>query len=918
MQHGPELIVVVIASAALAIGAAMRLFSQRLRFPYTIAMLLIGIGSGLALRAVARGGGEVESFLVLLGHGAEISPDLIIFVFLPMLIFESAYALDVHTFRNNLGAVMLLAGPALICSTVLVAGLMILVTGASWEWSWPAALAFGALISATDPVAVVAILRELGVSKRLATLIEGESLMNDGTSIVVFGVFLALLTGAQESFDGSTAVLNLLWVVTVGLAVGIGLAFLFSRWIEGLFNDQLSEITLTLVLAYSAMIIAEGFLHVSGVMAVVAAGLWMSGIGRTKVSPEISRFLHRFWETLGYIANTLIFFLVGLVIAQELERTTVADIGVILIAYAGVMAIRFALTHGFAPLANRLSDGVSTRDAVIVSWGGLRGAVSLALALVVAQQSAIDPELRRQILLVTAGVVLLTILVNGMTMARLLSWLGFDKTSPSELVAQLSAKNHVLERLRVEVDEASRSPDLKACHWDEVLERIARQHAEVAADLTQAERALRDGPAEERQAAAWRRVLALERQAYWEAFNRGMLGARAVRLLSRELDRQLDLIKGGDFSPPATRAPENAVRPAFVQRLLGHRGLGFEGLTLLHDLSRAEILGAERVLFSLDFALTGETNTLAQIRRTYLGYLRQGKERIEGLRANLPEVTQAIETRLAKRIELNAERDAYQELGERGILDEAALHTELHHVEHRMQALKRAATRVPIPRTVDLVAATPLFECLDAAALKLLAQVTEEMIVPKGTILFREGDQGDSMFVIARGAVHVVKEIEGEEVLLGVLGAGEIIGEMALLTGAPRTATGRAATPVTLGKVSRSGFERLLESQSTLRDRVWRGVAWRRFDNHLRTDKRFRHLDPQARRAWFEAGRQRSLRPGEQLHLGQRAGLVMVVCGVVEMDQTVVEGPALVPRPAEIACVEAAEVVLLTESDPSP
>jgi NhaP-type Na+/H+ or K+/H+ antiporter len=226
MPHGPELTVVVIAGLALVAGAATRLFSRRIRVPYTIAMLLLGIGVGLVLRQFE---GAENAILEMLARGAAISPHLIIFVFLPALVFESAFALEVYAFRKNLGAVGVLAVPALLCSTVLTAALMVWLTSAGgfdWHWGWIAALSFGALASATDPVAVVAILRELGAPKRLGVVIEGESLVNDGTAIVVFSVLLTMLTGvAAVGLAPAAVTLEFTRVVLGGIAV---LAWRFS------------------------------------------------------------------------------------------------------------------------------------------------------------------------------------------------------------------------------------------------------------------------------------------------------------------------------------------------------------------------------------------------------------------------------------------------------------------------------------------------------------------------------------------------------------------------------------------------------------------------------------------------------------------------------------------------------------------
>jgi NhaP-type Na+/H+ or K+/H+ antiporter len=921
VHQGAEFTVVVIASLALLVGAGLRLFSARTRFPYTIAMLLIGIATGLALRNLAGPGAAELGKLSVLSRGAGISPDLIIFVFLPALVFESAYAIDVHTFKNNVGAVIVLAGPALLLSTVAVGALMVGITTPTWAWGWPVALVFGALISATDPVAVVAILRELGVSKRLGVLIEGESLLNDGTAIVVFTVLVGLLTGDVAAIDGGQATLDFLWVVSGGLGVGLGLALLLSGWIERLFNDPLSEITLTLVLAYLAMIIAEGLLHVSGVMAVVAAGLWMSGAGKTKISPEVSHFLHRFWETLGYIANTLIFYIVGLVIAKQIDQAKLSDFVLVVGAYVGVMAIRAVLTFLAQPLTDRLSDGVSTQDSVVISWGGLRGAVSLALALIIAQHPKIDPALGRQVLLVTAGVVLLTILVNGTTMGRVLARLGYDKPPLSEQLAQLTARALVLDRSRGAIDELGRSRDLRTVTWAEVYDGIDRRRRDLDEEIGAVRKRLAAAPATERSAGYWRRVLSIERQVYWRSFSQGTLGPVAVKLLSRELDRQLDRLARGNAEPPATRTPETAGGLwGWLKRLVGSPAMSFEQLALRYDLSRAESLAAERVLNALDTLGEVEPAELERMRRVYRGYLKASKERIEDMRTNLPEVASAIETRLARRIELNVEREGYEWLEERGALDEATTHSELHHVEMRMKQLQRSAERVPIPETADLCASMPLFSALDDEGLQLVADLTEEMVVPAGKHLFRQGDKGDSMFVIARGAVEVLLVQDDEELLLDVLGGGDIIGEMALLTGERRTASARAATAVTLGRIKRVDFETLMDSQPELQKRIWEAFAWRNFDNAVRAHPRFEHLDREERRAWFELGTELLLAPGARHELDGGADFGFLVSGTVEAGGERHSAGALI-RFGSLAAIEAARdarLMLLPQPGTSP
>jgi NhaP-type Na+/H+ or K+/H+ antiporter len=836
VHHGLEFTVVVVVVLSLLAGALMRELSRRLHVPYTIGLLLLGLLVGFVFRGELHSE-HADGLGAALRAAASISPDLIIFVFLPALVFESAFALEVHGFRRNLNAIAWLAGPVLVVATVATAFAMVVLTRGSWNWSWPAGLAFGALISATDPVAVVAILRELGAPKRLGVLIEGESLLNDGTSIVVFNALIGLLAGSVAVFDLGATSLEFVRVVAGGCAVGLALGMVVTFWLRYTFNEPLVEITLTLVLAYAGMLVAEGVFHVSGVMALVSAGLWMSGIGRTRISPEVAHFLHQFWEMLAYLANTLIFLLVGLVLAAQFRLAELGELWLLVPGYVLVMAIRFALSFASLPLLARMGQKVTGQEATVISWAGLRGAVSLALALSVSQRDDIDPVVRHQILLMTAGVVFLTIVLNGSTMGRLLARYGFNTPPLAKQLAFASAQLGVLEGVDHKISELS--PRLKTVNWSAVHERLGERRRALAAQVEQVGSQLAETGAAGRAAGFWQQALNVERQAYWRFFNHGMLGAHALRLLNRKIDMQLDRVTRGDPTLPESRLtlgrdPLSAL-DAVLRRLgLSMRPVRFDRLTLLLDLGRAVGIAAEQVLEVIDAMQGADPELLDTLRATYRGYQVEATERLEDLRVNLPEVTLAVETRMARRVQLNLERDDYHALLERGVLDPELAQPALQAVEAEMKRLRASRATVTLPDTVVLCRNTPLFSQLDDAALTLIADITRERAVARGDDLVRQGERGDSMYIIARGAVHVLIDAGAGPQLVGVLGSGDIVGEMELLTGKPRTATCRAATMVTVGEIIRSDFDALLEAQPAMREALMRRVAQRELENLAR------------------------------------------------------------------------------------
>ncbi len=413
--------VVLLLAGLLLASAVISLFTSRIGLPYTVVLVVFGFG----LRLIFAGW---EGFEFL---ESEIATEVVLFVFLPTLLFESSFNLDSKLLFRNIVPVLTLAIPAFLLSTAIVGYL------GSWALGIPltTALLFGALISATDPVAVVALFKELGAPKRLMVLVEGESLFNDATAIVLFNVLLGIAVGgAAATLSLTSAIMNFLVVFTGGIMVGAIIAFTFAQMLSMVRDNELVEITLTTIVAYMSFIVAEHFLHVSGVMATGTAGVILGGWGRTKISPSVGHFMHSFWEYLSFVANSLIFLLVGLALSPALIRDSfIALVLAIPIVYFS-RAFSIALA---VPLVNRtrMIEPIDMRYRLVMFWGGLRGALALALAL------SLPPEFAaKELILVSAmGVVMATLLVNAVTIGPLLRVLGFDRLSAAELFARFES-----------------------------------------------------------------------------------------------------------------------------------------------------------------------------------------------------------------------------------------------------------------------------------------------------------------------------------------------------------------------------------------------------------------------------------------------------------------------------------------------
>jgi len=390
--------VVFFLTGLLLLAIVLQPVARRTHIPLTALLVIAGfVASELVVLAGMDTGLRAGNF-----H------DLIFFVFLPILIFESAYNIDVHLLFRNLVPILFLAIPLMLLSALLTAVLVFAGIAHPGGFPWIAALLTGALLSATDPVAVVALFREMGVPKRLGLLLEGESLFNDATAIVLFGVFLAIATGSSGPMTWTDAALFFFTVFFGGILAG-GVIGLVMAAITGRLNDPIARALGTVISAYLAFVTAEVLLHVSGVMAVLVAGLIL---GRNR---EKEGFVQELWEFNAWIANALVFLLVGVTITMEMftERWLAMLIGI-----AGVIIARAIGIFTFVPLLSRVLpiEAVPRSYQVVMFWGGLRGAVTLALAL--ALPTSLDYWWTIQS--IAFGVVLFSLFIQATTTGPLL------------------------------------------------------------------------------------------------------------------------------------------------------------------------------------------------------------------------------------------------------------------------------------------------------------------------------------------------------------------------------------------------------------------------------------------------------------------------------------------------------------------
>lgn len=385
----------------LAAAMLVAIAARRLRLPYTVGLVIAG--AGLASARVST--------------GLELTHDFIFFAILPPLLFEAGLSIHWQDLRRDAAPVLTLATMGVVIAALVVA------VGASLLLGWPfaSALVFGVLIAATDPVAVIAMFKDTGVKGRLRLLVESESLLNDGVAAVLFASVLSLALATGASVSVPQAIQSL--VINSGGGTFVGcLGGGFCILLAGRTPDRLVETGLTLVAAYGSFLAAE-YVHVSGVMATLAAGLLMGNVGvlnarkENRLALDAPDFVVGFWDFTAFFANSLIFLLMGVTLAA----IPFASLGSALFVLVGLVLLGRALSvYPLCLIFARSRWAIEPRQQHILWWGGLRGALALALAL------ALPPALamRNEILVATFGVVAFSVVVQGLTMSPFLKLLG--------------------------------------------------------------------------------------------------------------------------------------------------------------------------------------------------------------------------------------------------------------------------------------------------------------------------------------------------------------------------------------------------------------------------------------------------------------------------------------------------------------
>lgn len=814
MHDGFTFDLVVMIMGLLFTASIVAILSRKVKLPFTILLVIIGLFMGWMAKMVPL----LHPLTIF-----KLTPEVSMTVFLPALLFESAFDLDARKLIKNILPIMTLAVPALLISTFTVGFIV------HYALSLPlgVALLFGALISATDPVAVVALFKEMGAPKRLTLLVEGESLFNDGTAVVLYKIILGVvLLGHFSAVTIASGIVDFVVVFTGGIAIGIVLGIIFSKIIEAVENDKLVEITLTTILAHSTFLAAEHIFHVSGIMATVAAGLTMGSYGRTKISPPVLEHMESFWEYFAFVCNSLIFLLVGLSI--EL-RLFLENYHAILLGFFAILVARSIAVYSLFPLIGRFKtvEKVEMSFQTVIFWGGLRGSLAIAMALSLPD----DLEYKPLILAITLGVVIFTLLVNGLTVRPLMGALGLNRYSLTDNFERLQAIVQAKNRAR----EDMLSFAAEGAIGEKAIEGADRMYGkEIESGMRELDEIRmgdgKPGSVDEFEMVQ-RHSLMLEKMHYHKLFEEGLLSENNLKDMIHTIENELDRLKEG------REVMGTGERPS-VFNLIGDYLFGAmdrvhllkplvrryktEKIAASYERKRARLLATAfviRELEEMERRGSYSARALKKAKDFYEKLHATAYERLEQVKGEFPEYVAKVEMGILQRRCLNSELVTLKGLYSGGAISEQVFNDMEEAMGRALRKMKMRPVEELLLPPRELIAGVPCFRELKREELLRLTSSFSALSVLPGEEIVREGEKGDSLFIIGRGQVDVVTRDEaGKELRLARLKAGDFFGEIALLHPQPRTATVRADTPCTLLELSREKLMPYLEKAPHLKE----------------------------------------------------------------------------------------------------
>ncbi len=533
----------------LLISLVVYILAQKIRIPYTVLLVI----AGSLLVPIS----QIEFFSFI--NSFELTPELLFFVFLPILIFESAYNIKISSMLSNIRAISLLAIVGLLVSTFFV-GIFgkFLFQALGYDVPLLVMLLFGAIISATDPVAVLALFKEYGAPRRLTLIFEGESLFNDGTAFAVFLVFLEILmhgyAGTSSIVDG---LLNFVIMLFGGIIFGMMMGFVFAKLIEWVKGHEHLEITMTLLVAHFTFILTEVIsehlviagqqIRFSSIIATMVASMIIGNFGRFKMSLAVEGYMERFWSYFGFITNSLVFILMGLLFVEQSIDLHVAIMPILLSIVVVMLGRALAIypVLGFLNLTKK-EEPIPLSWMHLLSWGSLRGSLAVIMVLLIPDDLTVAEwnfpfSIKDFITAITIGSIYFTLLIKATSIGKVMHKLGIDALTDYEEVSYFKSKALIYDEAMKTLDKLLAEQKISEQQYRSLKEYYLQQHNAVKREYQN--KIGDDRELTENLLRVF--VLGLEKAELKEIYQRGEINEKVYKKILNLLDIQMERVERG-------------------------------------------------------------------------------------------------------------------------------------------------------------------------------------------------------------------------------------------------------------------------------------------------------------------------------------------------------------------------------------
>ncbi|OZI21281.1 sodium:proton exchanger [Bordetella genomosp. 9] len=800
-------------AALLTLVCFMPPLAGRLKLPYSVLLAIVGCLLGIVIHIHGWAPPVLAGMLDSL-EKFEISSETFLTVFLPVLLFETALSMNVRRLMDDIGPILMMAIVAVFLSTIVVG----FTLNSLSSYGLVVCLLLGAIVATTDPAAVVGIFREVGAPKRLTTLVEGESLFNDAASIALYAVLVGVLAGHSEMSAGRVLLDFLVSFLGGGLA-GYAMGRVACMLFAALRGFPTAEITLTLTLAYLTFFVSDHYLHVSGVVATVIAGLVVGSTGRTRMAPTTFEHLTSAWEQFGFWANSLIFLFAAMLIPRLMADATLGDVALILVLFVTALGARAVAVFGLLPLLRltRFGTRVNRAYKTVMLWGGLRGAVSLALALAVTERSDVPYDARQFVAVATTGFVLMTLFINGISLRPLIRMLRLNELSRHEATLRDQALAVALGDLQEKTDEVATTEHI----GPEVRERIHAVFDRTLEQLRDAE--VRHMSVAERVDIGLATIARREEEMFFDILKAQIVDWRMAESLLARAERLEDAVRAGGVS-----GFENAIAAdvrysrSFRAALRLHYLFGFQRWLANELAQRFAALMCKRSVAQRVILFAGQQLKVMlgeeATQRIVVAHQRRLdaiENALQALNLQYPSYALWLQESYLGRVARQLERMRYRDMLDQFLISGEVYADLTHQLERRWAHIDKHPPLDIELSAAELIKRVPLFENLSADSLRAISRLLRpRLALPDQHVL--KDRAGEEMCFVASGAVavHLPDNTTIE------LGSGEFFGELALLGEQALVPDVTSLGYSKLLMMSARDFRALLAHDADLRERI--------------------------------------------------------------------------------------------------